>query len=822
MHVKRSSLLRKLSQHSVWVAALLLGVSSLPSMAQSVRVYGEPVAVSASKSVQAAPQWVAPFASSAPQIAFATVSSDRIESAKLWNVSGEFKATQVGVVQRASEEWLSGAIGDWTLVGEGRVNQFKVQTPGALTMRVLLRFESLDPRAELRVSGTSGAIVVTSATAIFSSLNEDGNYWTAITEGDVQSIEVFLPPSAAGLPTIRVEAAIHDFASIKDSFKSATQLKGASGACNVDAICPTPTQGYVNARSAVAHMQFAANCGDGGALASCICTGTLLNDTDSATQVPYFYSANHCISTQSQANTLTTYWGYQNAFCGGADMPRSQATAVFAGPDGSGATLLYASQSMDALLLRLRGTPPPGAYFSGWDRLAIGGSVPVTIIHHPRGDPKKVTQGQTLASPFTFRADMGAFFITAAYSSGVTEGGSSGSGIFSQSGGEYFLRGGLLGGPSSCATAGDINNPSNLDYYSRFDLAFPFMKNWLEPTPTTPVSGARTGIDIDGDGRNEIVLRSASGTMNIGRFANNTLTFTSSSDPGASFRLVGAGDFDGNGRSDLAFLNIAQGDRGDVRYWPGFASAGEVLWRQVRTVWNVQAVGDMDGDGVSDLVWRFQGFDPVRPGDTGVSYIWFTNQGAAPTVRKRGGAPLSWQLLGAADLNSDGAADMLYLSPDNQLRALMATPSRTCANLSAGVVPAGFTVLRYADFTGNGRGDVLLRNSAGAVQLISLNGVGLTLPPYTGLPDDPDANCTPSGLTVASTFYALPNVTADWTFYASGDLNGDGVNDIVWRQPSGTLTVWLLAANGGAPTIITNAGTAPANLNPFLNGGPPN
>jgi hypothetical protein len=820
MQLKRSSLLRTLARQSAWAAALLLGLSSLPGMAQSVRVFGEPVASSANKTAQPAPQWVAPFASNAPQIAFATVGADRIESAKLWNTSSEFKATQVGVVQRAADEWMSGAIGDWAQAGTGRVNQFKVQTPGALTIRVLLRFESLDPRAELRVAGASGAIVLTSATAIFNSLNEDGNYWTAITEGDVQSIEVYLPATAAGLPTMRVEAVIHDFASIKDNFKSATQFKGNSGACNVDAICPAQTPGYVNARSAVAHMQFTANCGAGGALASCICTGTLLNDTDSATQIPYFYSANHCISTQSQASTLTTYWGYQNATCGGADMLRSQSTAVFGGPDGNGAVLLYASQNMDALLLRLRGTPPVGAFFAGWDSAAITGSTPVTIIHHPAGDPKKVTIGQTPASPFTILSDMGnTSFVTAAYSSGVTEGGSSGSGVFSQASGSYFLRGGLLGGPSSCATAGDINNPSNRDYYSRFDMAYAFMKNWLAPTPTTPVSAARTGIDIDGDGRNEIVLRSASGSMNIGRFANNTLTFTTNGDPGPSFRLVGAGDFDGNGRSDLAFQNMTQGEFGDVRYWPNFASAGEVFWRQVKQVWNVQAVADMDGDGVADLVWRYVVSESP---DTGVSYIWFTNQGGVPTVRKRGGAPLTWQLLGAADLNADGAADMMYLSPQNQLRALMATPSRTCANLSAGVVPAGFSVLRYADFTGNGRGDILLRNSAGAVQLISLNANGLTLPPYTGAPDDRDASCTSSGLTVSAEFYALQNVDPTWTFYASGDLNGDGINDIVWRQPSGVLTVWLLAANGGSPTVIANAGTAPANLTPFLNGGPPN
>ncbi|MBI1829997.1 MAG: VCBS repeat-containing protein [Planctomycetes bacterium] len=324
------------------------------------------------------------------------------------------------------------------------------------------------------------------------------------------------------------------------------------------------------------------------------------------------------------------------------------------------------------------------------------------------------------------------------------------------------------------------------------------------------------GIDIDGDGKSEILVQSAAPAMQAGRLVNGQLQFSALPHPGANFRLLAVGDFDGDGKSDLAYQNIvADPVYGDVHIWPGFQSSADIFYRRVKYPWLVQAVGDLDGDGSGDMVFRWTG-DDGNPNDTGVSYVWFTNGVSVNQVRKRGGAPLSWTLLGAADLNGDGMADMLYISPANQVRALMATPGRTCANLAAGNVPAGYTAIKLADFTGNGRGDILAVNSTtGGVQVLSLNGNGLTLPPYGGVADDPNASCTSSSLTVANTAFAMPAIGAGWQFYAAGDLNGDGITDIVWQQPNGTLTVWLMNANGSAPTVIASAGQAPAGFSVF-------
>lgn len=115
-------------------------------------------------------------------------------------------------------------------------------------------------------------------------------------------------------------------------------------------------------------------------------------------------------------------------------------------------------------------------------------------------------------------------------------------------------------------------------------------------------------IDIDGTGRHNILLRNTSATtptMRVGRLVNNQFQFSAQTDPGANFRVVGVADLDGNGKSDLLFLNTTQGEFGDVRVWSDFQPGSERLWRQVKQVWDVQTVGDLDGDGAADLVWRY-------------------------------------------------------------------------------------------------------------------------------------------------------------------------------------------------------------------------
>ncbi|MBI3715978.1 MAG: Ig-like domain repeat protein [Betaproteobacteria bacterium] len=314
-----------------------------------------------------------------------------------------------------------------------------------------------------------------------------------------------------------------------------------------------------------------------------------------------------------------------------------------------------------------------------------------------------------------------------------------------------------------------------------------------------------------------IVLRSTDLTQTmLGRLSNNQLTFTALPDPGNHFRLMALVDINGNGIADLAYQDITQGEFGDIRVWQDYAPANDRLLRAVKLPWRVDAVGDLDGDGYGDLVFRFTGDDGI-PNDTGVSYIWFTNGTGVSQVRKRGGAPLDWKLVGAADLNGDRAADIVYVSPTNQIRVLMATGSRTCANFSAGTVMAGYTAIKMADYSGSHRGDILIRNAVtGDVRLISLDARLNGLPAFTGNPDDQNASCTATAFSItALTYPAIPS-DPTWQYYASADLNGDGIVDVIWLKPDGTLAVWLMNTSHVSPTVIGNAGTPPAGFSVLM------
>jgi lysyl endopeptidase len=399
----------------------------------------------------------------APVLAIARPAAERIDNARLSNTEAKQRAYQIGVAASLPSSaknfrpqrlaWVADADG-------GFVTQFTVNADAAAGIR--LGFEAVQLPADFemrvvgkdatRVLGPVGAEDVDAATNML---------WAPISLGDQQTVELRVgrleDTKRLGL---RLTDVSYLFASPLDREGHFMLQAKMSQSCEVNVACSTDSAVQAT-QKAVARMVYTR----GGS--SFLCTGTLMNTTAGAVK-PYFYSAHHCISSSTVAATLNTFWNYQSSTCNGTSAGNfTQLTR--------GAFYRYSNANSDALLLELKEAPPSGALYAGWTASAQSARLDSTGIHHPAGDIKKVSRGTLIRTNGTGNGS-GASFNEIEWYSGVTEGGSSGSGIFKKStSGSLQLYGGLWGGASFCTS------PKAHDFYSRFDLVFPNIRSFLAP-----------------------------------------------------------------------------------------------------------------------------------------------------------------------------------------------------------------------------------------------------------------------------------------------------------------------------------------------------
>lgn len=383
-----------------------------------------------------------------------------------------------------SEQALQLSALPWQDAGSGlRAARITITSPGASGMRIAIALSHPPSGLAVRFRGSAPAAAVYGPVDAMRIAGE-ATFWSPLLDGDTAVVELAVPQgvSLAGA-TISLPMLSHLSLSTA-ALKQADPLGdiGTSGPCETDVACigPPLQQQAAQAIEATARILLV----DHGT--SYLCTGTLLND--SATSLtPYFYTANHCIdnggsdpaASQGQpaavAQTFETFWRFQTDACGvdnSANVNYSEATA--------GATLLARGVDYDWALVRLNAAPPAGATFSAWNG---SGTVAINTaadgIHHPQGDLKKFSQGAV--QPYDTYSD-GSSFIAMRWSRGVTEPGSSGSGLFTLDASQSYLelRGGLYGGGSAC------NTPTGIDDYSRFDVALPLLTQYLTPGAANP------------------------------------------------------------------------------------------------------------------------------------------------------------------------------------------------------------------------------------------------------------------------------------------------------------------------------------------------
>lgn len=239
-------------------------------------------------------------------------------------------------------------------------------------LRLHLRDVDLPEKAEMWVYGAEGEHVGPFGREL---IDELGELYTPSVAGPSIGLVVLVP-----LEVSHVQFALTD---VVELFKldsqgqpDLSQVQASDLSCLEDAQCiPNGTFASIDeAEKSVALIQYTKGSD------SFICSGGLINDTVTATLIPYFLTANHCISTQSSASSLEAFWDYRSQSCGGS-VPNLGSV-----PRTNGSTLLATGTVGDFTLLQLNSIPP-GRWLMGWDS---GQSIiaPGTTLHrisHPDG-----------------------------------------------------------------------------------------------------------------------------------------------------------------------------------------------------------------------------------------------------------------------------------------------------------------------------------------------------------------------------------------------------------------------------------------------------
>jgi hypothetical protein len=211
--------------------------------------------------------------------------------------------------------------------------------------------------------------------------------------------------------------------------------------------------------------------------------------------------------------------------------------------------------------------------------------------------------------------------------------------------------------------------------------------------------------DYDGDGTTDILwYHDDSGTARIWLMGEFEGDGEFDVQLAAEWAIVGAGDFDGDGRDEIATWN--QSSR--LRLWGLKGELVRIAQISIGRNWEFAGIGDIDGDGGDDIIIQDR-----RKRKIGASLIAADFSSQKVTLDRQWAA--QWDVIDSGDYDGDGQSDLLWrdLSQGTQGSAgvwhlsshlkLSGKP----LDLDLGI---DHSVVGSADYDGDGSADLLVFN----------------------------------------------------------------------------------------------------------------
>lgn len=381
--------------------------------------------------------------------------------------------------------------GIWVDLPNGdRIWRFEISCPGALSVNLLYDRFYMPPGALYYLYNEDRTQIL----GAFGSHNNKphGKFATALIFNETIILDYYEPAAVKGQGQLSIAQVSHGYRPVIH-FENAEGL-GDAGNCQVNVNCSPEGDNWQVTKKAAALITL-----NGFAL----CSGTLLNNT-AQDCTPYFLTADHCIDPTFDAVTnpniggMVFYWNFERPGCANTGPVPTETTSgatVVANPSSSSV-----ANTSDFALLELGENPNDDydVYFAGWDASGTPGNTGVGI-HHPAGDAKKIATHDIVPQSVVNNHYWRIFWSQTPNGWSVTEGGSSGSGLFNQDHriiGQLF--GGFAGGQPNC------NDPAN-DEGDYGKLSF----SWDNAGATDSHRRLRDWLDPVGNGTNQVMTGAA-------------------------------------------------------------------------------------------------------------------------------------------------------------------------------------------------------------------------------------------------------------------------------------------------------------------------
>jgi hypothetical protein len=232
-------------------------------------------------------------------------------------------------------------------------------------------------------------------------------------------------------------------------------------------------------------------------------------------------------------------------------------------------------------------------------------------------------------------------------------------------------------------------------------------------------------------------------------------------------------DLDGDGLSDLVFQNLD----GRIAAWTmnGVTPKATAQLISAGAGWSVTHVADTDGARKSEIFFKHV---------DGRVHMYQMNGVTVTGGKELLGAGLGWSISHTADLNGDGKADLILRNVDGRAHIYLMDGINIIGSASLLQAGTGWNVVGTGDLNGDGKADIVFINDDGRGYIYLMNGT----------------------TTIGGAGFL--SVASGWTVSHVADVDGDGKDDLIFRHIDGSAFLYLM--NGttfGAGVSLLGPGT---------------